>query len=140
ALNDDAVRVLQILLESRRAAASKRCPQTGDGCGVSNTGLVLDLNDAQRAEELLDEVVLLIVERRPTEMSNRHRPAQVLFPKRVAGPFHPLRNHVHRSFERNAFPRSRAGPTVEDMALTIGTRHQLIRRGAFRAETALRDG
>ena len=47
ALNDDAVRVLQILLERGRAASSERCPQTGDGGGVSNTGLIFDLDNAQ---------------------------------------------------------------------------------------------
>ena len=50
ALNDDAVGVLQILLERGRAAPPERCPQTGDRGGVSYTGLVFDLNDAQRGE------------------------------------------------------------------------------------------
>jgi hypothetical protein len=33
-------------LKSGRAAPPERCPQTGDGCGVSNTRLVFDLNNA----------------------------------------------------------------------------------------------
>jgi hypothetical protein len=44
AFNNDAIGVLQILLERRRAAPAERCPQTGDGGGVSNTGLIFDLN------------------------------------------------------------------------------------------------
>ena len=65
--DQDAVGVLQVLLEGRGAAPAERGPQTGDGGGVSYAGLVLDLDDAQRREQLLDEVVLLVVERRPAE-------------------------------------------------------------------------
>ena len=74
-LNDNAVRILKILLESGGSAATERCPQTGDGGGVSNTGLIFDLYDAQRGEELLDEVVFLVVERGSAEMRDRHRAA-----------------------------------------------------------------
>ena len=49
ALDQDAVSVLQVLLEGGRAAAAKRGPQTGDGGGVSNPRLVLDLDRAQGA-------------------------------------------------------------------------------------------
>src|ERR1035437_8469725 len=66
-LDDDAVRVLQVLLECRGTAATERGPQTGDGGTVSNAGLVLYLDRAQRGEQLLDQVVLFIVERGPTE-------------------------------------------------------------------------
>ena len=48
ALDDDAVSVLQVLLEGRGSAASERGPQTGDSGAVSNTGLVLDLHDSDR--------------------------------------------------------------------------------------------
>ena len=67
ALDDDAVGVGQVLLESGGAAAAERSPQTGDGGGVSNAGLVLDLDRAQRGEELLDQVVLFVVERRAAQ-------------------------------------------------------------------------
>ncbi len=46
-LDHDAVRVLQILLKRGRAASAERCPQTGDGGGVSNTGLIFYLDDTQ---------------------------------------------------------------------------------------------
>ena len=67
--DQDAVRVLQILLERRGAASSERGPQTGDRGAVSYAGLVLDLDDAERGEELLDQVVLLVVERRAAEVA-----------------------------------------------------------------------
>src|SRR4028119_740084 len=67
ALDDDAVAVLQVLQEVRGSATTERGPQTGDGGAVSYAGLVLDLDRAQGREQLLDEVVLLVVERRPAE-------------------------------------------------------------------------
>src|SRR6202042_1199800 len=42
ALNEDAVRVLQILLKTGGATAPERGPQTGDRARVSYAGLVLD--------------------------------------------------------------------------------------------------
>ena len=57
------------------AAATEDGPQTGDGGGVSNTRLVLDLDGAQRREQLLDEVVLLVVQRRAAEAGDAQRAA-----------------------------------------------------------------
>jgi hypothetical protein len=74
--DDDAVGVGQVLLVVGGAAATERGPQTGDGGGVSNTGLVLDLHRAHRGEQLLDEVVLLVVQRRAAEAGDAHRAAQ----------------------------------------------------------------
>ena len=73
ALDDDAVSVGQVLEEPGGAAAPEAGPQTGDGGGVSNARLVLDLDGAHRGEELLDEVVLLVVERRSAEAGDAHR-------------------------------------------------------------------
>src|SRR6478736_143673 len=75
ALDQDAVGVLQVLLEGGRAAAAKASPQTGDGGGVSNAGLVLDLDRAERREPLLDQVVLFVVERGAAEAREAQRPA-----------------------------------------------------------------
>ena len=47
ALDHDAVSVLQVLLEGGGAAAAERGPQTGDSGGVSDSGLVLDLDDTR---------------------------------------------------------------------------------------------
>ncbi len=44
--DDDDIRIHQVSRECRRAASSKRGPQTGDRGGMSNTGLIFDLNDA----------------------------------------------------------------------------------------------
>src|SRR5205807_7593723 len=76
ALDDDAVRVHQILLERGRTATAEAGPQTGDGGGVSNTGLVLDLDGAQRGEQLLDEVVLLVVQGGATQAGDAERAVQ----------------------------------------------------------------
>jgi hypothetical protein len=40
---------------------------------VSDAGLVLDLHRAHRGEELLDQVVLLVVERRAAEVREAER-------------------------------------------------------------------
>src|SRR5207253_2252138 len=89
--DDDAVGVLEILLEVRRTASPERGPQTGDRRAVSYAGLVLDLDDAERRHQLLDEVVLLVVERRTAEVADRERPVGgravvgLLLPVRRAG-------------------------------------------------------
>ena len=67
ALDDDAVRVLQVLQEAGGAATAEGGPQTGNGGAVSNTGLVLDLDGAHRGEQLLDQVVLFVVQGGPAE-------------------------------------------------------------------------
>ena len=54
ALDEDAVRIDQVTREVGSPAAAEAGPQTGDGRGVSNTGLILDLDRAQRREQLLD--------------------------------------------------------------------------------------
>jgi hypothetical protein len=76
ALDDDAVSVGQILLECGGPTATEAGPQTGDGGGVSNTGLVFDLQGAQRREQLLDQVVLLIVQRGTAEAGDAQRAVQ----------------------------------------------------------------
>jgi hypothetical protein len=45
AFNNDAIRVLKILLERAGAAPSEGGPQTGDRGGVSYTGLIFDLQN-----------------------------------------------------------------------------------------------
>src|SRR5204862_8291848 len=64
ALDHDAVRVLQVLLEVGGAAAPERGPQTGDRRAVSYPRLLLDLDRPHRREQLLDQVVPLVVRRR----------------------------------------------------------------------------
>src|SRR4051794_21873957 len=74
-LDDDAVRVLQVLLKVRRAAATEAGSQTGNRAAVSYPRLVLDLQSAERGEQLLDEVVLFVVQRRAAEARDAHGPA-----------------------------------------------------------------
>src|SRR5207248_6892873 len=73
ALDDDAVGVLEVLLEGGGAASTERGPQTGDGRGVSYAGLILDLDGAERGVQLLEEVVLLVVEGGAPEVSEAER-------------------------------------------------------------------
>src|SRR4029079_5872902 len=82
--DDDAVRVLQVLRVVGGAAAPARGAQTGDRRAVSYAGLVLDLDDAERGVQLLDEVVLLVVERRSAEVRDRHRAAVLRVPVGLA--------------------------------------------------------
>jgi hypothetical protein len=44
---------------------------------VSYAGLVLDLHRAHRGEELLDQVVLLVVQRRAAEVGEAERPVDL---------------------------------------------------------------
>ena len=67
ALDDDAIRVRQVLLKTGGAAAAEGSSQTGNGGAVSNTGLVLDLDGAHCGEDLLDQVVLFIVQGGPAQ-------------------------------------------------------------------------
>ena len=61
--DDDAIGVLEVLLEGGGPAPTERGPETRDRGGVSYAGLVLYLHGAHRAgEELLYEVVFLVVE------------------------------------------------------------------------------
>ncbi len=69
-LDQNAIGVLQILEEHRRATPTEAGPQTGDRGGVSNPGLVFDLYDAEAGEQLLDEIVLFVVERGAAKMRN----------------------------------------------------------------------
>src|SRR5207253_10323951 len=105
-LDDDAVSVLEILLEGGGSAPSERDPQTGDRGAVSYTGLVLDLDHAQGREQLLDEVVLLVVEGGPAEMGHGERAVERLalvvlrLPMRVASLLQALGDHLHGALER----------------------------------------
>src|SRR5918911_505924 len=122
ALDDDAVGVLQVLLERRRATAAERDPQTGDRGAVSDPRLVLHLHDAERGVELLEEVVLLVVDRGAAEVRDGERPADrlamalrlrivdALLPRGVPRPLHALRDHLHRLLERDGLPARASRP------------------------------
>jgi hypothetical protein len=66
--DQDAITVRQILLVVCRSSAPEGGAQTGHRCGVSNPGLIFDMDDAEpRAKQLLDEIIFLVVERRAAE-------------------------------------------------------------------------
>ena len=64
--DEHAIAVDEVARVIRRGAEAERGAQTGHGGAVSETGLVLDGKNTQApGEELLEQVVLLVVERRP---------------------------------------------------------------------------
>ena len=72
----DAVAVGQVLLVVGGRAAAERGAQTGHRGAMSYPGLVLDGDHAQAAaEQLLDQVVLLVVDRRPAEGADASAPS-----------------------------------------------------------------
>ena len=73
ALDEDAVGVDEVAGRIGGPAAPEASPQTGDGGGVSYPGLVLDLDRAERGEQLLDEVVFLVVQGRAAEAGEAER-------------------------------------------------------------------
>jgi len=75
-LDDDAVGIRQIVLKGRRAAYSERDPQTGDRGGVSYTGLIFDLDYAERGEQLFNNVVLFHIERGAAHVRDAQRAPQ----------------------------------------------------------------
>ncbi len=122
ALDDDAVRVLQVLLEGGRAAAAERGSQTGNGGGVSNTRLVLDLDRSQRGEQLLEQVVLFVVERGPAEAGDAQgAPGAGLvdlpLPAGPPGLDHPVGDYVHGRVQVQPLPLGAVRAPVEDLVL-----------------------
>src|SRR4051812_40247278 len=98
------------------AAAPERGPQTGDRGGVSYAGLVLDLDRAHGRVGLLEEVVLLVVERGAAEVGEAERPVHAValvvgvLPAVLAGCDDPVGDHVHRRLEVELLPLRAAGP------------------------------
>src|SRR5690606_11206183 len=105
------------------AAAPEAGPQTGDGGGVSYAGLVLDLDRPHRCEQLLDEVVLLVVQRGTAEAGDAHRAPDTValvvefLPGLAAGLQHAVDDHLHGRVEIEVFPFGAVGPAVADPGL-----------------------
>src|SRR6185312_15352907 len=142
----DAVRVLHVLLEGRCAAPAERGAQTGHRGRVSYARLVLDLDEAERRHQLLDRVVLLIVEGRPAQVGDAHRPAQrapllvLVLPGVPAGRDDPVGDHVHRLVERERLPLGPVRPPVLHLVLAQRARHVATAGGSLRAQPAAGDG
>ena len=146
ALDDDAVGVLQILLEGGGAAAAERDPQTGDRGGVSNTGLVFDLHDAERGEELLDQVVLFVVQRGAAQVGDAQRALDavalrvLVFPGGVARAASRARPPCPSPAPAGCVSHSvPCGPAVEDVLHAVRAGDELEGGRAFGAEAAARD-
>ena len=120
-LDDDAVRIRHILDGLSGAAAPERGSQTGNRGGVSNTRLVLDLYRPGRGVELLGEVVLLVVDGRPAEAGDAHRPPQrvafvvEVLPVVAAGFDEPVGDHVDRGRQVDLRPVLGLRGPVEDV-------------------------
>src|SRR3954470_20404191 len=128
------------------AAAPERGAQTGHRGAVSYAGLVLDLHRSHRGEQLLDQVVLLVVERgaaevREAECAIDPMPVVVaLLPALLAGRDRPLGDHVHRPVELELLPLGAAGPAIAHLRQAARLLDELARRGPLRAQRALVDG
>src|SRR5690606_6738878 len=145
ALDDDAVGVRQVLQGLRGSASPERCSQTGNGGGVSDARLILYLYRAGGGEQLLDEVVLLIVERRAAQGRDAHgatqRPTVLVgvLPPVPAGLDEAVGDHVDRGVEGQLLPVGRVGGAIEDLGLPARGVDELLAGGALRAQPAAGD-
>ncbi len=120
ALDDDAVRVLEILHEGGRPAAPERGTEAGDRGAVAHPGLILHLDHAEAGQQLLDQVVLLVVEGRAAQAGDAERPGDppaVLLPLPgvTAQLDHPLGDHVHGGVEVQRLPLGPVRAPVEHL-------------------------
>src|SRR5204863_1716666 len=124
----------------------ERGAQTGHRRGVSYPGLVLDLDDAERRHQLLDDVVLLVVERGAPEVADRHRAVRGLsvlglrLPRRRARLDDPVGAELHRRIEVELFPGVAVGPAVLDLVLAQRALDIALRGLPLRAQPTARDG
>src|SRR6187200_2125275 len=114
---------------------------------MSYARLVLDGDDAEATgEELLDEVVLLVVDRRPAKGADgADRVEQVAAvvssgKVRVAHFLHPLGDAVERPVERAGLPVIGMRCPVEDLGYPVRVHGELVGIGPLGAEGALVDG
>src|SRR5206468_3211966 len=95
--------------------------------------------------QLLDEIVLFVVERRPSEVGEAERAVDLptvavgVLPARLAGGDDPVGDHVHGLLEIELLPLGTVGPAVEDLGEPSGLLDELARGGALRAQRALID-
>src|SRR5438874_6071373 len=98
---------------------------------MSYARLVADADHPESGgEELLDQVVLFIVERRPAKMRYRsrvHHPfAVALFLKGAfTGVPDTLGDHIHRRLEVQVLPCGRVQPPIFDLSLPARVRQEL---------------
>src|SRR4051795_3855824 len=143
--DQDAVRVLQVLLVISGAAAPERGAQTGHRRAVSYARLVLDLDRAERREQLLDQVVLFGVERGAPEERDPARAVERIallvlgLPALLARLDHAVDNHVGGLFEVELGPRRAIRRAVLDLVRATRAVHKLLGCRALRTEAPARD-
>src|SRR5713101_950843 len=112
---------------------------------MSYARLIADTDHPEPSgEELLDQVVFFIVERRPTEMRHRsgvHHPFAVTLFLKGAFPGVPdaLGDHIHRRLEVQVLPCGRVRPPILDLSLPARVRQELETVRAFGAEPPARN-
>src|SRR3954449_9066675 len=94
---------------------------------------------AQRREQLIDEVVLLVVQRRAAEVGEAERPLQAtslgiaVVPGPSAGVEQPVGDHVHRRLELELLPPGPVWAPVLDLQLAPRVGDEAQRGRALRA-------
>ena len=144
---DDAVAVGEVLLIGGRRAASEGGAEPGHRGAVADPGLVFDGDDAQSAaEELFDQVVLLVVEGGAAERAHGDDVVELeaLFggvaEAFLAGFLDASGDAVHGPVERFDFPVIGIRGTVQHMGFAVRIDRKLKDVGAFGAEAAFVDG
>src|SRR5262249_14501374 len=130
-----------------RGSRSQAGAQTGHRAAVSNTGLILDPDHSQAgAEQLLDQVVLLVVQRCPAQTRDVEAAVEGLAGRRVGhlvgcvpGFLHPLSDALHRPIERTVFPAVRVGRAILDGGDASGVDQEAERRRPLWTERAAID-
>src|SRR5699024_9902890 len=140
-LDDDAVRIRQILAALCGASSPERRSQTGTRGGESNARLVLDLHRPRRRAELLREAVLRVADGRPAEAGDPHRPTQRMavlvdvLPVVATSFEEAVGDHVDRGAAVDLRPVLGPRGPVEDIGDASGGVDQLFARRALRAQT-----
>src|SRR5947209_10904332 len=112
---------------------------------MSYAGLVLDLDGAERGEQLLDEVVLLVVEGGAAEVGEAERAPDafvvlvVPLPALTARLDDAVGDHVHRPIEGQLLPVAAVRTAVLHLVLARRTGGELQRGRALRTQPAAAD-
>src|SRR5207237_9781155 len=115
-------------------------PQPGDARAVSDTGLVLDRDDAQPAQEFLLDVIPLVVEGRPAQREDGGRTVdglavlQPLDERLVARLLDQFGHAADGALEVPGLPLAGARRAVEHPGGPVGIHVELDERGALRTQ------
>src|SRR6185437_6790972 len=115
-----------------------------DGGGVSYPRLVLDLDRAQRGEQLLDQVVLFVVQGGAAEAGEPEGPpgpvaVHVPLPAVPAGGQDPIGDHVHRRIQVEVLKFGAERAAVSHLVYARASRGELQARRALGTEATAAD-